>query len=79
MVFALRENEYKIHTYCPKFENDSGIITPSGIEKLIKWTLNLPKETEKKKISHAYNPKVGIIKPADYNKIYDLILNKITK
>ena len=79
LVFALRENQYKIHTYCPKFENDSGIITPSGIEKLIKWTLNFPKETENRKITHAYNPKVGIIKPVDYKKTYDLILNGLTE
>ncbi len=77
LVFALREDEYYLHTYCPKFENDAGIITPSGIEKLIKWTLNFPKETEKRIIKHAYNPKVGIIKSVDYKKTYDLILSRI--
>jgi len=79
LVFALREDEYKIHKYCPKFENDSGIITPSGIEKLIKWTLNFPKEIEKRIITHAYNPKTGIIKSVDYKKTYDLILSRITE
>jgi len=79
LVFALRENKYKVHTYCPKFENDDGIIMPSSIEKLIRWVLNFPEESEKRIITHAYNPKVGIIKPTDYKKTYNIILSKVTK
>ena len=31
IVVALDQNKYKVHIYCPKFEDENGIIKPSGM------------------------------------------------
>jgi len=38
-----------IHVVCPKFEDENGIIKPSGIERLIKWCLD-KKENKYRKL-----------------------------
>ena len=35
--FVFNRERGIIHIECPKFENDLGIMTPSGISELIKW------------------------------------------
>lgn len=40
VVTALREDKYAVGMFCPKFEDEKGIIKPSGIEKLIRWILD---------------------------------------
>ncbi len=40
VVLALRDYTKLVHLTCPKFENEDGIITKSGITRLIKWCKN---------------------------------------
>jgi len=68
-------NQIKI---VPKFEDENGIIKPSGIERLIKWCLE--KSTDKNRILvHGYNPTIGIIPDEDRAKTLETILNEFEK
>jgi hypothetical protein len=40
VVLALRDYTKLVQLSCPKFENREGIITKSGIDRLIKWCKN---------------------------------------
>lgn len=70
---GLKNHKYKIHTLSPKFEDENGIIKPSNIEKLIKWSLS---ENEKT-ISHCYGAKIGIISSKDFSKTHKNIISEI--
>jgi len=78
VVISLRNEKLKIHIQCPKFEDENGIIKPSGIERLIKWCLE--KSTDKNRILvHGYNPTIGIIPDEDRAKTLETILNEFEK
>jgi len=72
---GLNQNKYKVHLHCPKFENNNEIITPSGIEALIKWSLNLSEiKSKKSSIIHGYSMQLGLINKNEYLKTYEKIL-----
>ncbi len=48
VVLALRDYAKLVHLSAPKFENDDGIITRSGIVRIVKWC-----KTEEHKILYA--------------------------
>ncbi|MFD2563819.1 hypothetical protein [Aquimarina rubra] len=73
---GLNQNKYKVHILCPKFENDDGIITPSGIETLIKWSLSVSEiKSKENQITHGYSMQIGLIDKNEYLKTYEKILN----
>ena len=77
-MISLREEKYKIHLLCSKFEDKDGIIKPAGIKKLIKWSLD-NKTIEGRIITHGYNHKTGIIPKKDRLNTLEIILNEFLK
>jgi len=73
----LYRDKGKIQIECPKFENESGIITPSGISKLIQWICTKPTDDTPRKITFGYNKKG--LNELESNALYKNILEKITK
>ena len=57
LVVSLRENKYAVGMLCPKFEDENGIIKPSGIEKLIRWGLD-SSDIKNRIFVHKDNPEV---------------------
>jgi hypothetical protein len=66
-----------IFVECPKFENDSGVITPSGISELIKWILTKPSNNTIRKVIYSYPKKV--LNESESNILYNTILEEIAK
>lgn len=79
LVLALHHEAGKIHLLCPKFENESGIISPSGISELIKWSSLRPSENDIRIVTHAWNSKNGILNEQQAKLIYNEILEEINK
>jgi len=78
VVISLRDEKCLIHVVCPKFEDENGIIKPSGIERLIKWCLD-KKENKYRKLIHGYNPSIGIIPENERLKTLELITDEFRK
>lgn len=57
IVISLRNDGGIISLDCPVFEDPNGIITPSGIRKLIEWCKVKPDENHTRAIVHAYEPR----------------------
>lgn len=79
IVIALDQNRYKVHLYCPKFEDDKGLILPSGLNKMVQWVINENIQGDKTKIQHAYNPVEGILKGNARVAALMVILNELIK
>lgn len=60
VVIALREHKYKVHFYCPKFESEEGIISNSGIERLVQFCLKIPTK-ENQNFTHGFKTPCQII------------------
>ena len=43
-----------VHIYCPQFENEEGILLPSGISELIKWSSIKPDNQNIRVLRHAW-------------------------
>ncbi len=73
---GLNQNKFKVHILCPKFENDDGIITPSGIGNLIRWSLSESEiKSKEDSITHGYSMQIGLIDKNEYLKTYEKILD----
>ncbi len=65
VVIGLGRDQGLISFECSKCENEEGVITPSGIRKLVEWC-----KVDSPKITHAYAPKVPF--PLSEEKIQEL-------
>lgn len=79
IVLSLHHDAGLINVLCPKFENNSGIITPSGINELITWSSLSPGEKNIRKITHAWDRKNGILNEQQAKLVYKEILEKMNK
>ncbi len=76
VVITLRHQAYKVHVKCPQFEDDNGIIKPSGIARLIKWCF-MESTDDNQELVHAYSAQTGIIPEADRLKTLKIILDQL--
>ena len=70
VVLALKNHTAKIHLLCPKFEDGDGIISSSGIKRLVAWSKIGPSEINHREIVHAYSSKTGILNQPLSNQAY---------
>jgi hypothetical protein len=77
VALELYRDKGRIYLEYPKFENDSGIITPSGISKLIQWIFTKPNNDAIRKVTFAYHKK--ILNELEANTLHNTILEEITK
>lgn len=73
VVLALRNYTKLVHLSSPKFENEEGIITKSGIERLIKWCKN-----KEHQILYALDGKNNNLNANEKNALLAEIQNRIT-
>ena len=75
-AIRLRHEQGSICLECPKFEDQNGIITPSGIRKLVEWCKTRPDDSNLRVLVPAYYPKKNNRLPEEeLQKIYEHILN----
>lgn len=80
VVIGLSREQGLVSLKCPKFENEQGVITPSGIRKLVEWSKKKPGEATIRVITHAYAPKVPLpLSEEDRQKLYQHILDVVNK
>ncbi|MDF3028852.1 MAG: hypothetical protein K0S23_3159 [Fluviicola sp.] len=79
VVIGLHNNPGLIQLECPKFEDERGIITPSGIRQLIEWCKTQPSETAIRVIKHAYEPKLHALSDERIQQLYKRILYMLNK
>ena|SRR6218665_755195 len=89
LKYGLEQDDYKrimslsfrngggVNIKCPKFENDSGIITPSGISELIKWAILKPDDNITRKITYGHHN--VILNELEANLLYLKILDAINE
>lgn len=79
VVVGLHNNVGLVQLECPKFEDEQGIITPSGIRKLIEWCRVRPDERSIRTIKHAYEPKLHPLSEERIEQLYKRILDAVNK
>ncbi|MGH1540095.1 MAG: hypothetical protein ACRBHB_06715 [Arenicella sp.] len=75
LVLSFNRDLGRVHVKCPKFESDDGIISSSGIRKLIAWSSDI-KNIE---IVHSWSAQSGIMKGDLAKKIYEGIRSNLQK
>lgn len=79
VVIGLHNNPGHIQLECPKFEDEKGIITLSGIRQLVNWCKAKPDETTIRIIKHAYEPKLHSLSKERIEALYKRILASLNK
>lgn len=82
IVISLRNDGGIISLDCPVFEDENGIITPSGIRKLIEWCKIRPDENHIRTIVHAYEPRNSKPYPLPEDRVkilYESILEVLNR
>lgn len=79
VVIGLQNAGVLIQLECPKFEDEQGIITPSGIRELIEWCRVRPDENTIRTIKHAYEPKLHRLSEERIRQLYKRILDAVNK
>jgi hypothetical protein len=77
LVMTLKDHTSKIHVRCPKFEDDNGIITSSGIVAMVNWAKLSPSEVNRREICHAYSEQYGILHGTKIMDAYDKIIENL--
>jgi len=77
LVVSFNHNLGKVHILCPSFENDTGIITPSGVSELINWASTYPNENNIINITHAWSCKYGILDKIQTNQVYKQLVSNL--
>ncbi len=77
LIISLNQTRYKVHVLCPKFEQESALIKPGEIAKLIDWALRYPDAENPRIISHAYSSQHGIIEEEKRLETLYLILDEL--
>ena len=75
VVLSFSNDLGRVHMNCPKFESNEGVISSSGIKKLIAWSSNI----NNGEIIHAWSAKYGIMHGRLAEKTYENIRENLRK
>lgn len=73
LVLSLARSSDKVQLYCPKFENDSGILSPGRIAEIILWCGESPTGKNVRLIRHAYSGKHGVLNELQTHELYSAL------
>lgn len=73
IVLSMARTSDKIQLYCPKFENDSGIVSPRGVAEMILWCSKPPTEKDIRSIRHGYSGKHGVLGELQTHELYSTL------